>query len=119
MTPRRIQGELVEIKYEALHVLYMMISLAADLAYFIVRHVDHSQIRQTVQSAEHIPWQLLQVVPGKDEHLNEQSIIRDVSHEIIKVRTMLIDLPRTCVSLGRCVSGDVSWKPVFVQFTTY
>jgi len=88
MTPRRIQGELVEVEYEAFHVLHVVVSLAADLAYFIVGHVDHPQVRQTVQSTEHVPRQLLQVVPGKDEHLNQRSILYDVPHEIIKARAV-------------------------------
>lgn len=55
MAPRRIQRELVEVEYEALHVLHVMVGLAPDLAYLIVRHVDNLQIRQSVEGAEYIP----------------------------------------------------------------
>lgn len=41
MTPRGIQRQLVEVEYKTFHVLYVVIGLAAYLAYLIVRHVDH------------------------------------------------------------------------------
>lgn len=48
MTSRGIQREFVEVEYETLHVLNMMIGLAANLTYLIIRHIDYSQIRQAV-----------------------------------------------------------------------
>lgn len=82
VTPRRIQGELVKVKYKALHVLHVVIGLAAYLAYLIVRHINHPQIRQTVQGAEYIPRQLFQLVPRKDKNLSVSKhyrVTRDVT----------------------------------------
>lgn len=95
MTLRRVQRQLVEVEYETLHGLHMMIGLAANLAYLIVRHVDHLQIRQTVQSAEHVPRQLLQVVPGKDEHLNG-SKLSSVSYKVITRHDIRFLFRSTC-----------------------
>lgn len=69
MASRGVQRELVEVEYETLHVLHVVIGLAADFAYLVVRHIDHSQIRQAVQSAEHVPRQFLQLISRKDKHL--------------------------------------------------
>jgi len=45
MASRGVQRKFIEVEYETLHVLHVMIGLAANFAYLVVRHVDHSQIR--------------------------------------------------------------------------
>lgn len=55
VTPCGIQRELVEVEYKTLHVLHVVIGFTAYLAYLVVRHVDHPQIRQAVQGAEYVP----------------------------------------------------------------
>lgn len=65
-----VQRELVEVENQTLHVLHVVIRLAAYLPEIIVRHIDHPQIwHRSIEIAEHIPRKSVEIVSGENEHL--------------------------------------------------